>query len=161
MSRPRVAREQEFVRALRRIRGEMNLKPSLRVPVLAQNAGERERALVRAHGRYLTAGAGLSGIAYLDGGEVVPNAATALLGDMKVLIPLEGLVDLAAERQRLRKQIDRQTRDLDRCETKLGNDSFVARAPPAIVDKERTRARELSTALGKLRAQLEALGSGP
>ena len=152
---------QEFIRSLRRIRGEMNLKPSLRVPVLAQNAGERERALVQAHGRYLTAGAGLSGIAYLDGGEVVPNAATALLGDMKVLVPLEGLVDLAAERRRLRKQIDRQTRDLARCETKLGNVRFVARAPPEVVDRERTRARELSTALGKLRVQLEALGSGP
>ena len=151
---------QEFIRALRRIRGEMNLKPSLRIPVLAQNARERERALVRAHGRYLTTGAGLSGIEYLDDGEVVPNAATALLGDLKLLIPLEGLVDLAAERRRLRKQIDRQARALDACETKLGNASFVAKAPPAVVDKERARARELSAALGKLRAQLDALGSG-
>ena len=148
---------QEFIRAVRRIRGEMNIRPSLRIPVLLQNAGAGARSLAHAHRRYLVSGGGLAGIDHLAAGDTAPLAATALLGDMKLLIPLEGLIDLAAERVRLGKEIDRQTRDLRRSEGKLGNADFVARAPEEIVARERARARALSDALGRLRAHLDTL----
>ena len=151
---------QEFIRAVRRIRGEMNVKPGLRIPVLVQDAGERERALVDVHRRYLDSGGGLAGIDFLAEGETAPQSATALLGDVKLMIPLEGLIDLDTERARLGKEIDRQARDLKRSQGKLGNSEFIAKAPPEIVSRERIRARELSDALDRLRAQLDSLGPG-
>ena len=151
---------QDFVRAVRRIRGEMNIRPSLRIAVLVQNAGPRERSLIDAHRRYLESGGGLAGIDHHPGGEVAPQAATALLGSMKLLIPLEGLIDIEAERTRLGKEIDRQARDLRRSEGKLGNPEFIAKAPSEVVARERVRTRELSDALGRLRTQLDTLRPG-
>ncbi len=151
---------QDFIRAVRRIRGEMNIRPGLRIPVLVQNAGPRERSFLDVHRRYLVSGGGLAGIDRLPGDESAPQAATALLGGMKLLIPLEGLIDIEAERMRLGREIDRQARELKRSEGKLGNAQFVARAPSEVVARERVRARELSDALGRLRGQLDALRPG-
>ena len=151
---------QEFIRTVRRIRGEMNVKPGLRIPVLLQDAGARERALVDVHRRYLDSGGGLAGIDFLVEGETAPQAATALLGGMKLLIPLEGLIDIEAERVRLGREIERQARELKRSEGKLENTQFVAKAPSEVVARERVRARELSDALGRLRGQLDALRPG-
>ena len=149
---------QDFIRAVRRIRGEMNVRPGRRIPVLVQDAAERERALMDAHRPYLDSGGGLAGIECLAAGETAPKSATALLGNMRLLIPLEGLIDLAAERTRLGKEVERQAHDLQRSEGKLGNAEFIAKAPPEVVSRERTRAREHSDALGRLRTQLHALG---
>ena len=149
---------QEFIRAVRRIRGEMNVSPGRRIPVLVQNAGARERALVDAHRRYLDSGSGLARIEFLAEDATAPQSATALLGDMKLMIPLEGLIDLDAERARLGKEIDRQARDLKRSQGKLENSEFIAKAPPEVVSRERARARSLSDALGRLRVQLDSLG---
>ena len=151
---------QEFIRTVRRIRGEMNVKPGLRIPVLLQDAGARERALVDVHRRYLDSGGGLAGIDFLVEGETAPQAATALLGGLKLLIPLEGLIDIEAERVRLGREIERQARELKRSEGKLENTQFVAKAPSEVVARERVRARELSDALGRLRGQLDALRPG-
>ena len=148
---------QELIRAVRRIRGEMNVKPGLRITVLVQNAGERERSLLDAHRRYLESGGGLARIDFLAEDALAPQSATALLGDMKLMIPLEGLIDLDAERARLGKEIDRQARDLKRSRGKLDNSEFIAKAPPDIVSRERARARELSDALDRLRTQLDSL----
>ena len=97
---------------------------------------------------------------HLAAGDPAPQAAAALLGEMKLLIPLAGLIDLSAERARLGKEIERRARDLRRSEGKLGNADFVARAPAEVVARERARARELAAALDRLRAQLDALGPG-
>ena len=148
---------QHFIRAVRRVRGEMNVRPGSRIPVLVQYAGARERGLVDTYRRYLDSGGGLACIEFLAGDASAPPSATALHGDVKLMIPLEGLIDLEAERSRLGKEIDRQSRDLERSEGKLGNADFIAKAPPEIVNKERTRARELSDALGRLRVQLDSL----
>ena len=148
---------QHFIRAVRRVRGEMNVRPGSRIPVLVQYAGARERGLVDTYRRYLDSGGGLACIEFLAGDASAPPSATALHGDVKLMIPLEGLIDLEAERSRLGKEIDRQSRDLERSEGKLGNADFIAKAPPEIVNKERTRARELSDALGRLSAQLDSL----
>ena len=151
---------QDFIRAVRRIRGEMNVRPGRRIPVLVQDAGARERALVDAHRRYLDSGGALARIDFLAEGASAPQSATVLLGDMKLMIPLEGLIDLDAERARLGKEVDRQARDLKRSEGKLGNSEFIAKAPPEVVNRERARARDLCDALGRLRAQLDTLHPG-
>jgi valyl-tRNA synthetase len=72
---------------------------------------------------------------------------------MKVLVPLAGLIDRDAELKRLDKEIDARSQDLARVQGKLGNENFTARAPAAVVDKERRRAGELEAALRNLRDQ--------
>ncbi|MEQ8660492.1 MAG: hypothetical protein RLW62_06710, partial [Gammaproteobacteria bacterium] len=82
----------------------------------------------------------------------------ALAGEMTVLVPLEDLIDRAAERARLGREIERYEGDIERAEAKLANAAFVARAPAAVVDKERTRLAEAAAALDRLREDLARLG---
>jgi valyl-tRNA synthetase len=78
---------------------------------------------------------------------------------MRVLIPLAGLIDLDAERQRLEREIRRVQGEIARCEGKLGKDTFVANAPAAVVAQERQRLADFSTTLAALEAQLAQLAS--
>jgi valyl-tRNA synthetase len=90
----------------------------------------------------------------LSESEPVPEAATALVGSLKILIPLSGLIDQAAESARLAKEIARLRKDLERGVAKLGNADFLGRAPAEVVDKERTRVAELQISVTKLEEQL-------
>ena len=80
-----------------------------------------------------------------------------MLGEMKLLIPLAGLIDKDAERQRLEREIDRFTKDVERGEKKLANEKFVARAPAEVVAKERDKVDAAKVALAKLKEQLQQL----
>ena len=150
---------QAFVLGVRKIRGEMDIKPSRRVPVLLQNPSPRDRERVETHGRFVTTLARLERISCLDAHDPTPKAATALLGNAKLLIPLAGLIDVRAESKRLAREIDKLSRDLSRSESKLENPSFVERAPPAVVSKERGRVGEFQRAISKLADQLAELES--
>ena len=86
-----------------------------------------------------------------------PESATALVGGMKVLIPLAGLIDKAAEIKRLEKEIGRLQGEVDRIEKKLGNPNFVDKAPEAVVQKERDKSADAQKALESLQAQLEKI----
>ena len=93
----------------------------------------------------------------LTDGNSAPESATTLLGEMKLLVPLEGLIDKNAETTRLNKEIERLNKDLSRAETKLANPDFVERAPKDVVEKEQARLREFKAAIDKLNEQLETL----
>ena len=149
---------QELIRAVRAIRGEMNIKPSLKMDAVLQNATERDRARFERQARLVERLAGLGTVRHLAADEAPPLAATALIGEMKVLIPLEGLIDIEAERSRLEREIDRRTKDLERSGNKLSNSSFVERAPAEVVAKERDRVAQLSADIDKLATQLQSLG---
>ena len=86
-----------------------------------------------------------------------PASATALLGNLGILVPMAGLIDVTAERGRLTRQRERAAGDLGRCDAKLGNESFTNKAPAAVVAKERARQAELQQELAQLDAQLERL----
>ena len=146
-----------FVLAVRRVRGEQNIQPGRRVPVLLQNASERDRRMLASCRIYLDGLAGLESVAILEDGQVAPKSAVGLLGETNLLIPLAGLIDTQAETARLAKEIEKHTKDLGRSEQKLANASFVDRAPPEIVDKERARAQALRTAISKLEEQRASL----
>jgi valyl-tRNA synthetase len=94
---------------------------------------------------------------WLDDGEAAPMAATALVGDLRILVPMAGLIDVAAERARLDKEIARRAQDVDRLRGKLGNDSFTAKAPADVVAKEREKLADGEQALATLREQRIAL----
>src|SRR5690606_25667714 len=90
-------------------------------------------------------------------GDDGPESAVALVGGMKVLIPLAGMIDREAELKRLAREIDKLAADRDKVATKLGNENFVARAPADVVDKEREKHDRMEQDLASLRAQLERI----
>ena len=95
---------------------------------------------------------------WLGAGETAPAAATAVVGELKLLIPLLGLIDVDAELKRLAKEIGRLEGEIAKCQAKLGNANFVANAPAAVVEQEKQRIAEFSTTLNGLREQATKLG---
>jgi valyl-tRNA synthetase len=84
-----------------------------------------------------------------------PESAIALVGDLSILVPMAGLIDAAAEAERLGKQLVKVRQDLNKTQTKLSNENFVRNAPPEVVEQERTRVAELERTVTNLTAQLE------
>ncbi|MBU8975615.1 valine--tRNA ligase [Lysobacter sp. MMG2] len=147
-----------MVTALRKIRSELNVAPSKTVPLLVADcsAGDRERvARFDSQLRFLTR---LESIAVLDDANAAPAAATAVVGEMKLLVPLEGLVDLGAERARLDKELKRVDGEIAKCHNKLASETFVANAPPAVVEQERKRLADWNLQREALASQRAKLG---
>ena len=144
----------DVILGVRRIRGEMNIAPSKPLPVLLHHGGDRDRACLERHRRFVENLARVESVTWLEPKDVAPESATALVGEMQVLIPLAGLIDKAAESARLGKEIERLRRELERAESKLANPSFVDRAPADVVLKEKDRVTELRGAIEKLEGQL-------
>jgi valyl-tRNA synthetase len=146
-----------FVLGVRQIRGEMDISPGKPLNVLLQNVAADDRARLNEHGLYLRKLARLENISTLEDGDEPPTSATALLGGMKILVPMAGLIDVVAERDRLQKQLDRAAGDLHKIEAKLANENFVARAPEAVVTKERGRQSSLQQEIAQLEEQVAKL----
>lgn len=145
---------------LRRIRSEMNINPSKLVPLVLEGGDARDR---ERQARFAAAIAFLAKIdpgamRWLGAGETAPAAATAVVGELKLLIPLLGLIDVDAEIKRLAKEIARPEGEIKKCEGKLGNASFVANAPAAVVEQEKQRIAEFSLTVNGLREQAAKLG---
>ncbi|KWE93788.1 valine--tRNA ligase [Burkholderia territorii] len=144
-----------IVDACRNLRGEMNLSPATKVPLLA--AGDAER--LRSFAPYVQALARLSEVQILADEATLDQAAhgapIAIVGPNKLVLKVE--IDVAAERERLSKEIARLTGEIAKCNAKLGNEAFVAKAPPAVVEQEQKRVAEFRSTLDKLRAQLDRL----
>jgi valyl-tRNA synthetase len=149
----------DFVLGVRQIRGEMGLSPGRELPVFLQEANADDEAWLARHGRFLKRLARLGEVQLLDPADEPPPAAAALLGGMRILVPLAGLIDAEAEIGRLGKQRDKLSGDLERSQRKLENENFVNNAPAAVVDKERLRAEEIRGSLEQLDEQLELMRS--
>jgi valyl-tRNA synthetase len=150
-----VADLKAVIDAARNLRGEMNLSPATKVPLLATGNAER----LRTFAPYAQALARLSEVqiiadeATLDA--QAAGAPIAIVGLDKLVLKVE--IDVAAERERLSKEIARLTAEVSKCNAKLHNESFVAKAPPAVVGQEQKRLAEYQTTIGKLTAQLARL----
>ncbi|RXD70283.1 valine--tRNA ligase, partial [Xanthomonas perforans] len=92
-------------------------------------------------------------IDWLDAGQDTPPSAAAIVGELTLLVPLEGLVDMDAERTRLDKEIKRVEGEIAKCNGKLGSATFVQNAPAAVVEQERARLNDWTTQLTGLREQ--------
>jgi valyl-tRNA synthetase len=150
-----------FVGGIRQIRGEANLPRSATLHVRLADATSVDRERAERHASQLRKLAGLDRIEIVAAGETVKGAATALLGAMRILVPLAGLIDVAAERERLGKQLARARDDLGKVRRKLENQSFVANAPADVVAKEHARVADLeqrATQLDQQIARLAELG---
>jgi valyl-tRNA synthetase len=143
----------QFVLGVRRIKGEMSIPPGKPLPVLLEHTSDRDLAWLAASRRYLDFLARTESITVLGEGDQAPESAIALVGEMKVLIPMAGLIDKDAELKRLAKEISRLKSDMERTEKKLANPSFVEKAPLAVVQKERDKIADQQAATAKLEQQ--------
>ena len=146
----------EFVLGVRKIRSGMNIDPRKPLPVLLQNGSDADQQRLADNRHYITSLARVESIEWL-GKREGPESATALIGEMKLLIPMAGLIDKEAEQARLRKDLDRKRTDLELIGKKLGNPDFVAKAPAAVVDKEKARAEDVKAAIRQLEEQLQKI----
>jgi valyl-tRNA synthetase len=146
-----------FVVGIRQIRGEANLPRSATLQVRLADATATDRARVERHASHLRKLSGVERIELLPPNETVKGAATALLGAMRILVPLAGLIDVGAERDRLGKQLAKTHDDLGKVRRKLENQNFVANAPPDIVAKEQARVAELEQRAAQLDQQIARL----
>jgi len=146
-----------IVTGVRNIRGESGIKPGQTVNLLLQGGDARDRELAGQTAPLFRRLAKIDAVDWLDDSVEPPPNALALLGDLKVMVPLAGLIDVAAERSRLDKEVGRKRQELERIRNKLGNDKFVAKAPAEVVEKERQKAADAETALATLESQRAAL----
>jgi valyl-tRNA synthetase len=147
----------QFILGIRQIRGEMDISPGKPLPVILRGAGETDLARADRYARLLEFVGRVDSVTPLATGAQPPAAATALLGDMRLLVPMKGIIDVDAERARLAKLRDKAQADLARAQAKLGNEKFVRNAPPDIVGKERERVTELERTISQLGEQLGKL----
>jgi valyl-tRNA synthetase len=145
----------QFILAVRQIRGEMDIAPSRKIPLLLQNATTETRSLVNKQFAYLSRLGGLESVNVLEAGEPAPEAATAILGDLTLLVPMSGLIDPKAEIERLTRRIAKNDSDIGKLQSKLGNENFVRNAPPEVVAGDRARVAELLAQNDSLKLQLD------
>ncbi|GGX94425.1 valine--tRNA ligase [Litchfieldella qijiaojingensis] len=128
--------------AVRNIRAEMNIAPGKLLDVLLTKGAAADRERLEANRLFLAKLAKLQSASWLDDPEQAPLSATQLVGEMEVLVPMADLIDKDSELARLGKEIDKQDKLINGIEKKLGNESFVAKAPEAVVQKERDKLAE-------------------
>jgi len=144
----------QFIVAIRNIRGEMDISPSKALPVLLKNVSNEDQRRINDNQQFLSALAKLESIKVLADNDEAPLSATAVVGDLSVLIPMAGLIDKNAEIARLNKSIEKLDKEADRTRGKLNNEKFVGKAPQAVIDKEKTKLAESESALKKLQEQV-------
>lgn len=153
----------EWLKALmlgtRNIRGEMNIGPGKPLPIFLKNVSAEDQRRLTENEALLKKLARLESITVLAAGEEAPLSATALVGEMEVLVPMAGLIDKAAELARLDKEILRLQGEVQRVGGKLSNAGFVDKAPAEVIDKERAKLAEAEQALGKLAEQHARIAS--
>lgn len=147
----------KVILAIRNIRGEMNISPNKTLPLLLQKGTLQDHARIEQHCAFLQTLAKLESISWLQEHENAPFAATALVDDLELLIPMSDLLDKPTEISRLHKEINKQQKELERVELKLNNVNYVEKAPKDVVEKERLRGTELQQILHKLSRQLEKI----
>jgi len=143
---------------LRRIRAEMNIPPGKAIPLLLADGDARDRERSAKFAAQLAFLGRVESPRWIESKADEPAAAVAVVGTLRVLIPLAGLIDVEAEKTRLAREIARIEGEIRKCEGKLGNASFVANAPAEVVAQERARITDWTGQLGTLREQATKLG---
>ncbi|WP_040243009.1 valine--tRNA ligase [Chromohalobacter japonicus] len=145
--------------AVRNIRAEMNIAPGKPLEALLTKGAEADRERLEAYRLFLSKLAKLDSITWLDDPDQAPLAATQLVGDMEVLVPMAGLIDKDAELARLAKEIDKQDKFIGGIEKKLGNEGFISKAPAEVVEKERAKLADAQASRQHLSEQRDKIAA--
>jgi len=158
---PDIDREMDWVKnviiGIRNIRGELNISPAKSIPLLLAKGNSDDQQLLEKYRQFLVKLAKLDSADWLDDADSAPPSAMQVVGDMEVLVPMAGLVDVAAELARLDKEKDKLDKEIARLGGKLGNAKFVDNAPPEVVAKEKEKMSNAETTLKQLQEQMDKL----
>jgi valyl-tRNA synthetase len=150
---------QSVILALRNIRGELNISPAKAITVLFNKGKEQDQRFLDSNRATLLKLAKLESVSWLAAGTEAPPAAMQLAGELEILVPLAGLIDVSAETARLNKEIDKLQAEISKLNDQLGNEKFVANAPEAVVTRLRDRLAAAQVSLQQLLEQLGKLAS--
>jgi len=149
-----MAQLKDLTNATRNLRGEMKIAPSVRVPLIVEPGNEGDRANMALFAPYIASLGKLAEVQIVDALPESP-AAVSIVGTTKLMLKVE--IDVKAERERLSKEIARVEGEIAKASGKLSSESFVARAPAAVVAQEKDRLANFSATLDKMREQLAKL----
>ena len=148
---------QELIASVRNIRGEMKLGNAVRLPVLLQNVSSDEDARLSRIKNQFKALAKVESLEIVKEGDEVPLSSSSMVGQLRVLVPMKGLIDPTAELARLGKSYDKLKGQSEGIARKLSNEGFVSKAPAEVVDAEKAKLAELEGQLTAMTAQMEQL----
>ncbi|MFC0117970.1 valine--tRNA ligase [Pseudoalteromonas xiamenensis] len=143
----------QFILAVRNIRGEMDISPSKPLNVLLAGVSAEDKRRIDSNSAFLSSLAKLESFTVLENKDDAPASATAFIGDLAIMIPMAGLIDVEAELARIEKQLEKAEKGLAQVSNKLANEKFVNNAPPAVLAKEHEKLAEYQDAKDKLLAQ--------
>ena len=150
----------EVITGIRNIRGEMNLNPGLKLNVLVKTQNSAIQQTLQYHGEYVRE---LARVEQLETGPNIEKpkvSASSVLGEMDLIIPLEGMMDFQEERKRVEKELKKIEKDLIFLDKKLSNPDFVKKAPVDIIEKDEQRKKSLSLKQAKLEIHLKTIEQG-
>jgi len=148
---------QTVITGVRNIRGEMNISPSKELPILLQGADQKALDYLQANQSYLSKFGRFESINVVQGGDDIPESATALVGEMRVLIPLGSFIDANAEITRLNKELEKAEKDIAGVTGRLSNKAFVDKAPEAVISKAKQQLADAESAKSLLLEQIERM----
>ena len=143
------------VSGIRSVRTEMNVPAGAKIPLVIVGAGEETGVRVESQLAALIRMARLEDVKY--GTDVPPSSAQIVIGEATFALPLAGVIDFDAERVRLKREIAKEEVEIGKIDKKLGNEQFVAKAPPEVIEEQRERREEAVARLERLKAALARL----
>ncbi|MBX2807665.1 MAG: valine--tRNA ligase [Cellvibrionaceae bacterium] len=147
----------QVIIGVRTLRGEMNISPSIQLPLYFAQGSSQDKQRLDNNTLFLSKLANLESIHWLTADQQAPMAATTLVGHMEILVPMAGFIDQQAELDRLTKEIAKLQKDITHLQGKLNNQNFIAKAPEAVVEKEKDRLHAAISAVTKLQQQYDAI----
>ena len=152
---------QALIGAIRNIRGEMKLGNAVRLPVLLDNISDEETARLSRIENQFKSLAKVDTLTIVNAGDgadkELPLSSSSMVGQLKVLVPMKGLIDPTAELNRLAKAQEKLTKQAESLRSKLSNEAFVSKAPANVVESEKAKLAEMDTQLAQMHKQIEQL----
>lgn len=152
---------QALIGAIRNIRGEMKLGNAVRLPVLLDNISDEETARLSRIENQFKSLAKVDTLTIVNAGDgsdkALPLSSSSMVGQLKVLVPMKGLIDPTAELNRLAKAQEKLTKQAESLRSKLSNESFVSKAPANVVESEKAKLAEMDSQLAEMNKQIEQL----
>ena len=152
---------QALIGAIRNIRGEMKLGNAVRLPVLLDNISDEETARLSRIENQFKSLAKVDTLTIVNAGDgadkELPLSSSSMVGQLKVLVPMKGLIDPTAELNRLAKAQEKLTKQAESLRSKLSNESFVSKAPANVVESEKAKLAEMDNQLAEMTKQIEQL----
>ena len=152
-----VVRMREIIVGVRRVRSELDLPPGKALPVMIQNWRDPDREHFERHREAIRSLAGVENVKWLAPDAQAPQASIALVGEMKLLVPLAGLIDAPAEIARLQKQITKMQKQVESAQARLDNQDFIRKAPPEVIAAQRENLSNRQAQIAKLNEQIGVL----